>query len=231
MACSEAARLQKCKGNDTGRLSGKRIRQVLDIQEDARFRDTCGSPLKRIGEKFVRRKLQVIPRQVKVLEIYNKLFALERKVETVAPSQRVSARKAREALLLDAYWEFVKKLDPVASSKLEEVVTYARNQKQCLNAFMEHGEVDISNNIAENAIRPFVVGRKNWLFRDTSKGADSSVIVYTLVETAKANDVELFSYLQYVLDNEEMDSLVESIKEQGILSPIIVLPLDNGEMR
>ena len=53
-------------------------------------------------------------------------------------------------------------------------MTYAKNQKKFLNAFLEHGEVDISNNLAENAIRPFVQGRKAWLFCDTPKGADSS---------------------------------------------------------
>ena len=60
--------------------------------------------------------------------------------------------------------------------------------------------MDISNNLAENAIRPFVVGRKNWLFCDTPKGAESSAIVYTMVETAKANGLEPFDYLSLLLD-------------------------------
>ena len=80
-------------------------------------------------------------------------------------------------------------------------MVYARNQKEHLNEFLLHGEVDISNNIAENAIRPFVVGRKNWLFCDTPKGAEASAVVYTLVETAKANGLDPFRYLNYVLLN------------------------------
>ena len=78
--------------------------------------------------------------------------------------------------------------------------------------------MEISNNVAENAIRPFVVGRKNWLFSDTTKGADSSAIVYTLVETAKANGVEPYAYLLRVLSllpylgkspsNTELDELL-----------------------
>jgi len=60
--------------------------------------------------------------------------------------------------------------------------------------------VDISNNLAENAIRPFVIGRKNWLFCDTPKGAEASATVYSLVETAKANDVEPFAYISFLLD-------------------------------
>jgi len=61
--------------------------------------------------------------------------------------------------------------------------------------------VDISNNFAGNAIRPFVVGRKNWLFCDSPKGADSSAIVYTLVETAKANGMDPYGYLLRVLSS------------------------------
>ena len=94
---------------------------------------------------------------------------------------------------------WVKTLDPAPGSKLAEAVTYARNQKEYLNAFLDHGEVDISNNLIENAIRPFAVGRKNWLFCDTPKGADASAIVYTLVETAKANGLDPYSYLKLLL--------------------------------
>ena len=76
---------------------------------------------------------------------------------------------------------------------------YSLNQKQQLMAFLDHGDVPISNNLAENAIRPFVVGRKNWLFCDSVKGAESSAIVYSLVETAKANGIDPYEYLLLVL--------------------------------
>ena len=134
-------------------------------------------------------------------EYCNKLFSLERKFETFAPKTRRQARQAQVEPLLDVYWAWVEKLDPAPGSKLEDAVVYARNQKAYLNEFLLHGEVDISNNIAENAIRPFVVGRKNWLFCDTPKGAEASAVVYTLVETAKANALDPFRYLNYVLFN------------------------------
>lgn len=129
----------------------------------------------------------------------NKLFALERKLSGLDDDTRKLARQAEAEPLLEAYWLWLKTLDPVSGSKLEDAVTYANNQRTYLSAFLEHGEVEISNNLAENAIRPFVVGRKNWLFSDTPKGADSSAIVYTLVETAKANGVEPYAYLLRVL--------------------------------
>ena len=109
---------------------------------------------------------------------------------------RKTARQVKVGPLLEAYWWWLEKLEPVPGSKLAEAVTYAKNQKPYLNAFLDHGEVDISNNFAENAIRPFVVGRKGWLFCDSPKGADSSAIVYTLVETAKANGLEPYRYLE-----------------------------------
>ena len=112
---------------------------------------------------------------------------------------RKAARQVKAEPLLEAYWLWLKTLDPVPGSKLAEAVTYAQNQKPYLSAFLEHGEVDISNNFAENAIRPFVVGRKNWLFSDTTKGAQSSAIVYTLVETAHAVGLNPYTYLLQLL--------------------------------
>ena len=126
----------------------------------------------------------------------NKLFALERKFSEMSDGVRKTARQVKVEPLLEAYWWWLEKLEPVPGSKLAEAVTYAKNQKPYLNAFLDHGEVDISNNFAENAIRPFVVGRKGWLFCDSPKGADSSAIVYTLVETAKANGLDPYRYLE-----------------------------------
>lgn len=76
---------------------------------------------------------------------------------------------------------------------------YAQNQRGPLRAFIDDGDVPISNNLAENAIRPFAVGRKNWLFCDTTKGAEASAIVYSIVETAKANGIDPYNYLLSVL--------------------------------
>ena len=95
--------------------------------------------------------------------------------------------------------EWLKSIRPEKGSKLEDAVRYSLNQKQQLMAFLDYGDVPISNNLAENAIRPFVVGRKNWLFCDSVKGAESSAIVYSLVETAKANGIEPYGYLLLVL--------------------------------
>ena len=129
----------------------------------------------------------------------NKLFAEERKCAAYKPQYRQEYRQNKELPLLEEYYAWLNTVHPEKGSKLEEAVRYSLNQKQQLTAFLSNGEVPISNNLAENAIRPFTLGRKNWLFCDTTKGAEASAIVYSLVESAKANGVEPFAYLQHVL--------------------------------
>ena len=128
-----------------------------------------------------------------------KLFSLEKKGAYPDPKHRKAYRQNVVLPLLEEYFAWLKTVHPEKGSKLEDAVRYSLNQKQQLTAFLDHGDVPISNNLAENAIRPFVVGRKNWLFCDSVKGAESSAIVYSLVETAKANGIEPYEYLLLVL--------------------------------
>lgn len=129
----------------------------------------------------------------------SKLFALEKKCADFNDKLRKEYRQNFILPVLEEYFCWVNTLEPEKGSKLADAVTYARNQRGPLSAFIEHGDVPISNNLAENAIRPFAVGRKNWLFCDTVKGAESSAIVYSLVETAKANGLDPYDYLFYIL--------------------------------
>ena len=129
----------------------------------------------------------------------NQLFAEERKCVLYKPEYRKEYRQGKELPLLEEYFAWLNTVHPEKGSKLEEAVRYSINQKQQLCAFLDKVEVPISNNLAENAIRPFTMGRKNWLFCDTPKGAKASAIVYSLVESAKANGIEPFAYPQHVL--------------------------------
>lgn len=114
---------------------------------------------------------------------------MERKWENQSNAERLASRHNAAEKLVDEYFLWVRTVDPVSDSKLDKAVKYALNQEQYLRAFLNNGEVDILNNFFENAIRPFVIGRKNWLFSDTVKRAKSSAIVYSLIETAKVNGV------------------------------------------
>ena len=124
-------------------------------------------------------------------------------------SVRKTARQVEAEPLLEAYWWWVNTLEPTPGSKLAEAVTYAKNQKEYLNSFLEHGEVDISNNYAENAIRPFTVGRKNWLFSSSVDGANASAVVYTMVEMAKAHGLNIYGYLKFLLENRPSKNMTD----------------------
>jgi hypothetical protein len=76
-------------------------------------------------------------------------------------------------------------LNVLQGSNLGKAITYSLNQKTALNAFLIYGGTELSNNRAENAIRPFAVGRKNWLYSDTKRGAEASATIYSIIETAK----------------------------------------------
>ena len=129
----------------------------------------------------------------------NKLFQIEADLTDMSPEDRYNKRLELEKPVLEAFWSWLESFVPLRGSKLATAVTYARNQKPYLENYLLDGRCSISNNIAENAIRPFVTGRKNWLFADSTKGATASAAIYSIVETAKANGLDVFLYLEQLL--------------------------------
>ena len=129
----------------------------------------------------------------------NKLFEIEADLTDMSPEDRYNKRLELEKPVLEVFWSWLDSFVPLRGSKLATAVTYARNQKPYLENYLLDGRCSISNNIAENAIRPFVTGRKNWLFADTPKGAAASAAIYSIVETAKANGLDVFLYLEQLL--------------------------------
>ena len=144
----------------------------------------------------------------------SKLFSMEKDCEDMNEKHRKEYRQNITAPVPEEYFCWVNTLEPENGSKLAEAVRYAGNQREALSAFLSHGEVPISNNLAENAIRPFAVGRKNRLFCDTVKGAESGAIVYSMVETAKANGIEPYQYLHHILT--ELPNLEKSPSHDGL---------------
>lgn len=114
-------------------------------------------------------------------------------------------RKNQRQLILkdkvDAYFEWVKtKYTQVAhKSKTGEALNYSINQEKYLRQFLEDGEIPMDNNLAEQAIRPFTIGRKNFVLINTDHGAKASAMLYSLVETAKANNLNTYKYLELLL--------------------------------
>lgn len=129
----------------------------------------------------------------------NKLFKIEEGLADLSPEERYRRRLELEKPVLEAFWCWLENLTVLNGSALGRAVTYAKNQKPYMENYLLDGRCSISNNAAENSIRPFTVGRKNWLFSDTPKGASSSAAVYSIVETAKANGLDVYTYLEYLL--------------------------------
>ncbi|WP_407272378.1 IS66 family transposase [Radiobacillus sp. PE A8.2] len=136
------------------------------------------------------------------LEYCNKLFAIERDCQDKTADERHQVRIERSQPLLDAFSEWLKKQAPkvLPKSALGQAVQYCRNQWQKLVVFLEDGRLEIDNNRSERTIKPFVIGRKNFLFSNTAKGAKSSAIVYSIIQTAKENGLHPFEYLKYLFE-------------------------------
>lgn len=147
----------------------------------------------------------------------NSLFGMEKKWAELTFENRYEERLRHAKPILDEFWQWVSLLNPLQNSNLGKAVTYAMNQKESLNNFLLDGHIELSNNRAENAIRPYVTGRKNWLFADTTRGAKASAIVYSIIESAKANQLNPYMYLVCLL------SKLPSLKEltQDSLAPYL----------
>jgi hypothetical protein len=130
----------------------------------------------------------------------NKLFEIEKNLEKLSREERKSERLKQEKPVLDAFWSWINsiKTKVLPKSKLSEALKYALNQKEELMNYLKDGNCSISNNLAENSIRPFTIGRKNWLFSGSPKGATASATVYSIIESAKANGLNPYKYLYYI---------------------------------
>ena len=129
------------------------------------------------------------------------LYALEEKWKDLSPEDRYDRRQEHAKPLVEAYFAWVKSIDPdtVISENTKKGLQYSINQEEYLKVFLCNGAVPIDNSACERAIRPFCVGRANWHMIDTVKGAQASAAVYSIVETAKANHLKPYEYLKHLL--------------------------------
>jgi hypothetical protein len=135
------------------------------------------------------------------LERIGALFEIERTIAGKSPEQRRAVRQslAKEKLGKLAEWldQQLKLLS--GKSELAGAIRYARSRWDALTAYVDDGRLEISNNAAENAIRPVTLGRKNWLFAGSDAGGDRAAIFYTLIRSAKLNGLEPEAWLRDVL--------------------------------
>ena len=128
------------------------------------------------------------------------IYREEGKLNDLSSDERLKQRQAVIKPLVDAFFAYLKTINVSKKDKFGDAVGYALNQEKYLRVFLTDGDVPIDNNASERAIRGFCIGKKNWQMIDTIHGAKSSAIIYSIVETAKANNLKPFDYVQYLLE-------------------------------
>lgn len=139
-----------------------------------------------------------IPAEIGVA-YFNKLFYLEREFKNFTPEERQAERIAKEVPIWENFYTWLDTLNPTKGSKLEKAVNYAQNHKNTLRNYLTDGCCELSNNAAERKAKSYAIGRKNSLFHTSVDGAVASSIIYSLVETAKANNLNVFQYIYTLL--------------------------------
>lgn len=137
-----------------------------------------------------------------VIKQIQAIYREEGKLNKLSSEERLMQRQLVIKPLVDALFAYLKKMEPTvpASGQLRKAYIYILNQEKYLRVFLEDGEVPIDNNASERAIRGFCIGKKNWQMIDTINGAHSSAIIYSIAETAKANNLKPYDYFVYLLE-------------------------------
>ncbi len=152
--------------------------------------------------------LKVIPKEARsksnaylVMKQIQAIYREEGKLQDLTAEERLQQRQVVVKPLVDALFAYLKKthIEVSPKSKLGDAYGYTLNQEKYLRVFLADGEVPIDNNAAERAIRGFCIGKKNWQAIDTVSGAKASAIIYSIAETAKANNLKPYEYFEYLL--------------------------------
>lgn len=170
--------------------------------EALRIRNAAGMTDDEIGDLPEAKALRLIA------DIYKEDNLLKDKSE----KERLAGRKTLVKEKVDAFYDFLTGFDledPSVSDKLKDAVNYAQNQKEHLTRFLRSGKVPIDNGKCERKCRSFGIGRNNWMFCTSKKGAKSSAIMYTLAETAKDNGASVYYYLKYLLERAPLSPELE----------------------
>lgn len=162
------------------------------------------------------------------LRFCNQLFSIEKRLKDKDPEERRIARKEQIQPVLDAFFAWLKKMrqNVTPKSATGKAINYCWKQWPKLLNFMLDGNLEIDNNRAERSFRSFVVGRKNWIFATSMKGARSSAIIYSIIETAKENNLNPFQYLKHVLEQLSWINVDDPVAVQELLPWSNTLPDD-----
>lgn len=134
-------------------------------------------------------------------KLIDQLFYIEGLIKSLPEKEKLEKRQELSQKVLDAFWSWVESTSALhtTNTKLTEALSYSVNQRTNLETFMHDGKIPISNNRAEQHIRPFATHRRAWLFADTQAGARANATAYSLIETARSYDLNVYEYIHYVL--------------------------------
>ena len=134
-------------------------------------------------------------------EYVNLLFKVEDEIKDLPYEEKKQKHQDASRPILDAFWSWVEKTSAMytTNKKLTQALGYCQNQRKYLETYLEDGRLPVSNNYCEANIKPFATARRAWLFADTPKGAFANGVLYTLVESARANELDVYEYLKYLL--------------------------------
>ncbi|WP_444215685.1 IS66 family transposase [Catenibacterium sp.] len=136
---------------------------------------------------------------------------MEKEIDTFPPEDKVKIRQERSKPLVDDFFLWCKdnQNKVLTASKTGKAIQYALNYEARLRSFLEDGLVAMTNSLDERTIRPFTVSRNNWLFSTSTKRAEASAAIFSLIETAKANRLDPYDYIEFILDYLSQQDLVE----------------------
>ena len=145
---------------------------------------------------------------------WQKLYRVEKQAKLLSSEQRFEYRQQHAKPILDKLRRWVDDSLPQVppGSAAGKAMNYLNNEWDKLVRYLDDGRLEIDNNLAENAIRPFVIGRKNWLFSASVAGVKSSANLYSLIETAKANGLEPYAYLRHIYTELPRAQTVEDVE-------------------
>ncbi len=162
----------------------------------------------------------------------DKLFEFEKSYREKGLSfkQKYNRRLKDEKPVIEAFLSWLDNLKPVNNERLRRAISYTQNCRPYMMNYLQDGHCSLSNNASENSIRPLVVGRKNFLFSDTQDGANASMMVYTIIETAKANGLDPLKYIKYILNMRPSDEMSdEELEHLMPWNKNVVQGIDNLE--
>lgn len=134
-------------------------------------------------------------------EYIDLLFKVEDEIRDLSYEEKEQKRQDASRPILDAFWSWVENTSAMhtTNEKLTQALGYCQNQRKYLETFLEDGRIPLSNNYCEANIKPFATARRAWLFADTTRGAFANGVLYTLVESARANELDVYEYLKHLL--------------------------------